>query len=176
LELRKSCRVSHLLVTLEVMYATSCISTMKLLELVSMLSEVPMRVNSWSTTLQQIGQKLEYYIKTHLPHTCSRTCMCSIRHEDVRIAEMMRLRKERKATPHLQDAWHLMEASFAGTKLPICAMTTISATCRRYVLFPAGHRETRCQLRSSQQLAKLGIDHCLHGTMVDAKLCQLMSI
>jgi hypothetical protein len=34
------------------MYATSCISTMKLLELVSMLSDVPMRVNNWSTTLQ----------------------------------------------------------------------------------------------------------------------------
>ena len=46
--------MSHLLVTRDVMYATSCISTMKLLELVSMLSEVPMRVNSWSTTLQHI--------------------------------------------------------------------------------------------------------------------------
>jgi hypothetical protein len=48
------------------------------------------------------------------------------------------------ASLHLQDACHLIEARLAGTKLPICAMTTISATCRRYVLFPAEHRETRC--------------------------------
>lgn len=53
--------------------AVSCISTMKLLEFVSMLSEVPMRVNSLSTTC--------------------------------------------------------MEANLAGTKLPICAMMTMSATC-----------------------------------------------
>ena len=63
---------SHLLVTREVMYATSCISTMKLLELVSMLSEVPMRVNSWSTTLQHFTQ----VVKCHEPRqgrrrTCS---------------------------------------------------------------------------------------------------------
>jgi hypothetical protein len=40
---------------------------------------------------------------------------------------------------------NLIDAKLAGTKLPICAMMTISATCRKYVLLPAeliGHSST----------------------------------
>jgi len=65
--------LTHLSVAWFTIWAVSCISTMKLLELLSMLSEVPMRVKSLSTSLT--------------------------------------------------------DANLAGTKLPICAMMTIRATC-----------------------------------------------
>jgi len=65
--------LTHLAVAWLTIWAVSCISTMKLLELLSMLSEVPMRVKSLSTSLT--------------------------------------------------------DANLAGTKLPICAMMTIRATC-----------------------------------------------
>lgn len=65
--------LTHLAVAWLTIWAVSCISTMKLLELLSMLSEVPMRVKSLSTSLT--------------------------------------------------------DANLAGTKLPICAMITMRATC-----------------------------------------------